>query len=205
MTELKEDIREKLVLTAMALYAEKGLDGVSLRQIGVAAGAKNSGVMQYHFGNRLGLINAVIERITQLFMPLWLQSPVAETKDLAELVHQAVSNIGLVISSQVWGKDAVKVMSRMMMETDPEIWAIFNRFFSDYAQQVHQQVSTFYPDADNNKLQLRVLIGLDAIIHGASEWISLRDSPLGAFEIKDFDELTEQLSDFVEGGISFKL
>lgn len=47
---------------AERLFAERGVDAVSLREINAAAGQKNASSIQYHFGNRDGLLAAVIER-----------------------------------------------------------------------------------------------------------------------------------------------
>ncbi len=57
--------RQKLLLTAMRLYAREGLHGVSLRSISAAAGSKNSAAMHYHFSNRAGVIAALINMIAQ--------------------------------------------------------------------------------------------------------------------------------------------
>jgi AcrR family transcriptional regulator len=53
--------RRTIVETAERMYAERGLNGVSLREIGAAAGQLNTGAARYHFGSKLGLINAVFE------------------------------------------------------------------------------------------------------------------------------------------------
>ncbi len=49
------------MLTAERLFAEHGVDGVSLRQIAAAAGSANSSVVHYHFGSKEHLIRAVLE------------------------------------------------------------------------------------------------------------------------------------------------
>lgn len=56
------DLRDQLLRSAETLIAEKGLDGVSLRGINAAAGARNANAVHYHFGNRAGLITAVLHR-----------------------------------------------------------------------------------------------------------------------------------------------
>src|SRR5688572_7533245 len=56
-----EEARRTIVETAERMYAERGLNGVSLREIGAAAGQLNTGAARYHFGSKLGLINAVFE------------------------------------------------------------------------------------------------------------------------------------------------
>ena len=46
---------------AERLFAERGLDGVSLRQIGAAAGKGNNSAVQYHFGSKEHLVEAIFE------------------------------------------------------------------------------------------------------------------------------------------------
>jgi AcrR family transcriptional regulator len=49
---------------AVLLLAERGLGGVSLREINEAAGQRNTNALHYHFGDREGLIRAVAARHT---------------------------------------------------------------------------------------------------------------------------------------------
>lgn len=59
--------KQQLVLTAERLFAQHGLDGVPLRQIGTEAGMANKSAVQYHFGSKEGLIQAIlINRLEQL-------------------------------------------------------------------------------------------------------------------------------------------
>lgn len=51
--------RELLICTAERLFADRGIDAVSLREIGQAAGQRNNAVMQYHFGSRAALLQAI--------------------------------------------------------------------------------------------------------------------------------------------------
>src|SRR5947209_14121376 len=53
--------REKLVLVAERLFAERGIDAVSLREIGELAGQRNTAAIQYHFGGRDGLMRAIFD------------------------------------------------------------------------------------------------------------------------------------------------
>jgi AcrR family transcriptional regulator len=59
--------KEQLVRTAERLFALHGVDGVSLRQIGQAAGTTNNSAVQYHFGTKDQLVQAIFEyRLPQL-------------------------------------------------------------------------------------------------------------------------------------------
>jgi AcrR family transcriptional regulator len=53
--------KEQIVRTAERLFAARGVDGVSLRQIGAAAGNGNNSAVQYHFGSKDQLVQAIFE------------------------------------------------------------------------------------------------------------------------------------------------
>ena len=53
---------DRLIETAQRLIGVHGVDGISLRQIGKAAGSGNNYAVQYHFGSATGLIRAILER-----------------------------------------------------------------------------------------------------------------------------------------------
>ncbi|MQY17978.1 TetR/AcrR family transcriptional regulator [Nocardia macrotermitis] len=53
--------RERILLAAERLIAERG-QSVPLRDIAAAAGQRNNSAVQYHFGSRDGLIEAVVEQ-----------------------------------------------------------------------------------------------------------------------------------------------
>ncbi|MEU4837537.1 TetR/AcrR family transcriptional regulator [Nocardia testacea] len=52
--------KQQLVLTAERLYALHGLDGVPLRRISAEAGMGNKSAVQYHFGSKDGLVEAIL-------------------------------------------------------------------------------------------------------------------------------------------------
>jgi AcrR family transcriptional regulator len=53
--------RIALVETAERLFAERGIESVSLRDVSAAAGQRNHSAAQYHFGDRAGLVAAVYD------------------------------------------------------------------------------------------------------------------------------------------------
>ncbi len=48
-----------IIEAAETLFAENGIDGVSLRQIGSAIGSSNTSVVAYHFGSKEALLEAI--------------------------------------------------------------------------------------------------------------------------------------------------
>jgi len=55
------DAKTRLILAAESLFAKGGIDGVSLREIASAAGQRNHHAVQYHFGNRDTLVQAIFD------------------------------------------------------------------------------------------------------------------------------------------------
>jgi len=53
-----------LLEAAERLFAERGMEGASLRAISLAAGQSNSVAVQYHFGDKIGLIEAIFQKRT---------------------------------------------------------------------------------------------------------------------------------------------
>lgn len=56
-----EATRLTLLETAERLFAERGIEGVTLREIQLAAGQSNSSVIAYHFGSKQGLVRSLVE------------------------------------------------------------------------------------------------------------------------------------------------
>jgi AcrR family transcriptional regulator len=54
--------REHILDVAERLWGERGVEGVSLREIRLAAGQRNSSALQFHFGGRDGLVLALAQR-----------------------------------------------------------------------------------------------------------------------------------------------
>ncbi|WP_084515360.1 TetR/AcrR family transcriptional regulator [Nocardia acidivorans] len=76
--------RERIILAAERLIAERG-QAVPLRDIAAAAGQRNNSAIQYHFGSRDGLIEAIVE----------LRLATLEVRRLQLLAEQVGANDGV--------------------------------------------------------------------------------------------------------------
>lgn len=57
-----DDTRAQLIRAAERLFAERGVDSVSLREINREADQRNATALQYHFGDRQGLIRSILAK-----------------------------------------------------------------------------------------------------------------------------------------------
>lgn len=81
MTARGDQTRNHLLDVAEQLFGERGVNAVSLREIRIEAGARNTAAIQFHFGDREGLIRALfVENLIDmvcaaLFAPAWSSAP----------------------------------------------------------------------------------------------------------------------------------
>ncbi len=57
-----DETRAQLIRTAERLFAERGVESVSLREINRAADQRNATALQYHFDDRQGLVRAILAK-----------------------------------------------------------------------------------------------------------------------------------------------
>ncbi|MCF8587540.1 TetR/AcrR family transcriptional regulator [Gordonia liuliyuniae] len=69
-----DETRLRLLSAAEKLFAERGLDAVSNRQISEAAGQANNYAVGYHFGTRTELLNALLELHVEILDPIRLRT-----------------------------------------------------------------------------------------------------------------------------------
>lgn len=61
------DVRAQLIDAAERLFAQRGIEAVSLREIAAEAGQKNNSAVSYHFRDKKGLLDALtIDRIRKI-------------------------------------------------------------------------------------------------------------------------------------------
>jgi AcrR family transcriptional regulator len=122
--------REMLLLMAIRLFAEHGIDRVSLKTISDAAGNRNKSAVGYHFVSKQGLIDAVLRRLESDLAPatsarlagfeaaLDLGKPL----DLGVVVLGLLEPVLLLYATTTYGPDALRVLARLMhdpVETIP--------------------------------------------------------------------------------------
>lgn len=110
---VRSDAAEHLKAVALKLFAERGIDGVTVRQIAEAAGQKNHAAVGYHFGSKEELVRELIvdgARLIDVQRNRWLDS--AEAAGGPHSVLEVVE--GLV---------------RTSLNPDPPEWGeCYNRF-----------------------------------------------------------------------------
>ncbi|MGZ4555958.1 MAG: TetR/AcrR family transcriptional regulator, partial [Mycobacteriaceae bacterium] len=80
--------RDELLRAAEYLFARQGVGGTRTKQIVERAGQGNDSAVQYHFGSRQGLLEAILGRHLSRMECQWLRSVVSlrESHELGPVV-----------------------------------------------------------------------------------------------------------------------
>ncbi|WP_380879312.1 putative transcriptional regulator, TetR family protein [Sphingomonas sp. DBB INV C78] len=111
--------RARLIRVAECLFAEKGVQSVSLNEINKVAEQRHGSACQYHFGNKKGLIQAILdkhgpdiaEERDQRFDRLSHHQPRVR---LEEVVAALVEPVATKLLDLDGGKDFVRLIAQMI-------------------------------------------------------------------------------------------
>lgn len=117
---------KQLVAAAERLFAERGIDGVSLREINTAAGQRNSTALQYHFGDRSGLLSAVLAkhhpevemRRHQLLDEYESRGDLPEAEARRTLAAALVRPMAVKLADPDGGRAYLRIMEQLVHRTD---------------------------------------------------------------------------------------
>src|SRR3954466_6966235 len=117
--------RERLIATAEELFAERGIEGVSLREINAAAGQKNSTALQYHFGDRYGLLRAVLRKhgagIDAERHAMLDGYDADQLADLRELAAALVTPLAAKLADRNGGREYLQINAQLVNRPDIRI------------------------------------------------------------------------------------
>lgn len=116
-------VPDALVRAAERLFAERGSDQVSLREITAEAGATNASAVQYHFGGRRGLIRAVLAKhdasVEQRRHALLDAYEAKATPDIRALAHALVQPLADELADDDGGHGYLQLLSDLFNRPDP--------------------------------------------------------------------------------------
>ena len=197
------ETRERLLHTALRLYAAEGLHAVSLRRISAEAGSKNSAAMHYHFDNKLGVVQALMTMIGDE-----LQDKARDIRrrrrverNLRDACREALMPLVQLRADKPWGGDAVRFLSRLVSENDPELAALINDMFAPFWRRLDGALSRAVPELPGEVRRLRLMFISVNVFHGMAEVGWLSRSPVGDLGHFDSDALLDHLVDYLIGGL----
>lgn len=153
----KVDGRQRLLNTALKLFADKGFDSVTVREIAAAANV-SIGLIKHHFGSKDGLRTAVDDAFMAQFEEALsiAQGPPTPRRLTSE--DLAVSVDEWIGRHQDGWPDTVNYFRRALLEESDWGYALFVRFYGIVQQTIARMDADGQVAADVDRLWLPFLM-----------------------------------------------
>ena len=192
-----------LMRSAEKLFAEKGMENVSIRQIVKSAGQKNESALQYHFGNLQGLIHAlraardreVHERRTSLLNEVLKQHSTPSLRDICRLMVAPAFELG---RSSASFRCYIKAFGHEITLAEASATAVANQTGGESTQRLARRLRDSLPHLDEQAFRRRMDGALRFIaasmVHHAGQKNAFRDAGSDIFFSSLLDALVGMLS-----------
>ena len=202
----KAGARQQLIAAAERLFAESGIDAVSLRQINVAAGQKNSSAAHYHFGSKDALILSIYDvrmasvnkRRVDLLERIERNK---KTADIRALVEAIVLPIIEEIDADHAGHYYIRFMAQAIGHPQLDLVSLWQQQHSGGLEKTLNYLSTALPHIPKILFGQRFGLAFEQIVHSLADREKLRKSSSHNFEVNS-ELFVNNLIDTISGGMS---
>ena len=165
--------RGKLIAVAEVLFAERGLDSVSMVEIGLAAGQKNRSAVQYHFGDKRGVLKAIRLKHGSLIEARRIQmldtleaSPETTLRDFVDVL---VSPLAEELLNPDGGAAYVRIAASLIGHPEFSPLTSARREQGTAARLFRHIAQTSYA-LPNRLIGERMLVVAGMVFHGLADW-----------------------------------
>ncbi len=197
--------KARLVREAIPLFAQHGIEGVSIRALNKAAAVSSQNAVYQHFGDMWGLVEAAIkvslgqylDGVTTILDSAHI-SP-GEALALSTIVESMVRPI-VRISRTPAGMASLQFLARMIGGSGPRGKELIAHEWRSVAERVNELVFLAVPENGREAAGVKALFAFNTAIN------VVVDVGLEAYwplETRSVDRLDRYLLDYIEGGIRF--
>lgn len=146
--------KERLILAAIALSAQRGFSNVPLREVVEKAECHNISAVHYHFKNRNGLLAGILQMIDKHWA---VDIPgYAQRGGIFDVLHAFALSLDDLKRASQWGMTVIKFLTRLAMDDDPATADAATAFLAARLNAVFDAIAPHCTDMDASALRLRV-------------------------------------------------
>ncbi|GAA5236233.1 helix-turn-helix transcriptional regulator [Verticiella sediminum] len=192
-----------LLETAERLFAERGIEHVSLRQIVLESGQRNVSALHYHFGSREALVSELLnlrlgqvnERRNALIDRLLAGHPCPTAHQLLSASFRALCE---VVRDTGWGASYIQVLVQATFSPRLLGVGVIARQRVTGLRRVRDMLLTQLGHLPPRVARQRLVLVNDTAVYSIAHWSRLAHGPAGAVPL---DTLLAQLTDFCTAGL----
>jgi AcrR family transcriptional regulator len=169
MPRSPEPARRLILDAALRLFARNGISGTSLREIRLAAKQGNAGALHYHFGDKEGLLRALLERELPLL--------VERRKALLVDVHDARSAAAVFVlpfaqlaTGTEHEREVVQLLAQLHDDVSFSIEDISDLIGDTGTGDAYVLLRERVVGVSDELLAERVRVGINSFLHAAAIW-----------------------------------
>lgn len=179
------DTSSRLLDVAERLFAEQGIETVSIRQIVLASGQGNLSAAHYHFGSREGLIRALLERRMVEVDSLRHQRldcllADGRGRDVDAIVECAVGTLVDVLLTRPWGADYLRVVAQALFNRRINLLRTLNPQALSGLTRMTSMLRELLPTLPQSEFEVRMDILRHETVYAFDRWLHHQVQPLAA-------------------------
>ena len=162
--------KERILAAAEALFAQRGFDGASLRQLTASAGV-NLAAVNYHFGSKEKLVEQVFKRRLDALN----QHRLAELDKIAGQPGTTLDDVlaayirpALELSHEGNGSLFMRVLARAFAEHDDTLRQFLSENYGHVMRQFTAEFARLLPHLEKAELYWRIDLVTGALTHAMS-------------------------------------
>lgn len=162
--------KERILAAAEVLFAQRGFDGASLRQLTATAGV-NLAAVNYHFGSKDKLVEEVFRRRLDTLNAhrlAALAKVAGEPDTTLEDVLDAFIRPALALSGDGTGSLFMRVLARAFAEHDDHLRQFMSENYGHVMRQFTAEFARLLPQLSREELYWRIDLVTGALTHAMS-------------------------------------
>lgn len=177
--------RQALLTAALKAFAEFGMNGVSLRSITAQAGQLNQSAVRYHFGDKEGLVAAVLADVMAKLAPFQRESLVQlqarvdgqvwTARELTRIMCQPFLQLFL---DGPTGLQRIRFLSRLTWQEGGKGQALLVAAVQPYFMQFTVALMQLSPEKPAAAVALHTYLTVNTLIHGLADVTLLQTQPV---------------------------
>lgn len=195
--------KERILSAAEQLFAQRGFDGASLRQLTSAAGV-NLAAVNYHFGSKDKLVEQVFRRRLDALNQRRLAAlgeVVGLPQTTLEDVLEAFIRPALDLSHDDSGALFMRVLARAFAEHDDSLRQFLSDNYGHVMRQFTAEFARLLPQLDKSELYWRIDLVTGALTHAMSGF-GMIQRPKDVSEQTHREQTAHHLIRFAVAGLS---
>jgi AcrR family transcriptional regulator len=163
-----EPTRQRILDAALERFATNGL-GTSLREIRLAAKQANAGALHYHFGDKDGLLRALLERELPLLVDRRraLLDEADGLRSTAAVFVQPFAELATGTDHERW---VVQFLSQLHDDVSLSVEDIVALIGETGTNEAFERLLPLVPDVPRGLLAERVRVGINSYLHASAVW-----------------------------------